>query len=106
MKQTINDKDLEILVAASIQTLKRGNKKKEEEEEKEVGRLINDSLNKNIPREAFELTLNLMIDNHSVNLNVIGKREYLSLPKESCQVSDDTVDQRNVNFVKIFYLFK
>ena len=47
-----------------------------------------------------------MIDNHSVNLNVIGKRECLSLPKESCQISDDKVDQSKVNFVKKFNLFK
>ena len=47
-----------------------------------------------------------MIDNHSVNLNVIGKRECLPLPKESCQISDDKVDQNKVNFVKKFNLFK
>ena len=39
-----------------------------------------------------------MIENHSVNLNIIGKRECLSLPRESCQVSDDTVDQQNFHF--------
>ena len=59
-----------------------------------------------ITREAFELILNSVIDNHSVNLNIIGKRECLSLPKESCQISDDKVDQNNVNFVKRFNLFK
>ena len=59
-----------------------------------------------ITREAFELILNSVIDNHSVNLNIIGKRECLSLPKESCQISDDKVDQNNVNFVKKFNLFK
>ena len=73
-----NDKDLEILVIASIQTLKRGNKKCRREE---VYRLVRDSLNKNITREAFGLILNSMIDDHSVNLNVIGKRECLSLPR-------------------------
>ena len=65
----VNDKDLEILVIASIQTLKRGNKKCGREE---VYRLVNNSLNKDITREAFELIP--MIKNHSVNLNVIGKR--------------------------------
>ena len=55
----------------------------------------------------FELTLNSMIDNHSVNLNITGKRKWLFLPKESCQVGGNTVDQKNVNFVKKFYnLFK
>ena len=99
----VNDKDLEILVKASIQTLKRGNKKCGREK---VYRLANDLLNKDITREAFELILNSMIDDQSVNLNVIGKRECLSLPKESCQISDDKVNQNNINFAKKFNLFK
>ena len=98
-----NDKDLEILVIASIQTLKRGNKKCGREE---VYKLVNDSLNNGITREAFELILNSMITNHSVNLIVIGKWECLSLAKESCQISNDKVDQNNTNFVKKFNLFK
>ena len=53
----VNYKDLKILVKP-IQTLKRGNKKCEREE---VFRLVNDSLNKNITREAFELILNSMM---------------------------------------------
>ena len=85
----VNDKDLEILIIASIQPLQRGNKKCGREE---VYRLVNDSLNKDITREAFELILNSMIDSHSFNLNVIGKWECLSLPKESSQISDDKVN--------------
>ena len=99
----VNDKDFEILVIVSIQTLKRGSKKCRREE---VYRLVNDSLNKDITREAFELILNSMIDDHSVNFNVIGKRECLSLPKESCQISYDKVDQSNINFTKRLNLFK
>ena len=99
----VNDKDLEILVKASIQTLKRGNKKCGREK---VYRLANDLLNKDITREAFELILNSMIDDQSVNLNVIGKRECLSLPKESCQISDDKVDQNSIKLAKKFNLFK
>ena len=30
----------------------------------------------------------------------------MSVPQESCQISDDKVDQNNVNFVKKFNLFK
>ena len=30
----------------------------------------------------------------------------MPLPKESCQISDDKVDQNNINFVKKFNLFK
>ena len=102
MKQIIN-KHLEILVIASMQTLKREKKKCGREE---VYRLVNDSLNKDITREAFELILNSVIDSHSVNLNLIGKRECLSLPNVSCQISNDKVNQNNVNFVKKFNLFK
>ena len=43
-------------------------------------------------RGSLILILNSMIENHSVNLNVVGKHKYLSLPKESCQISDDKVD--------------
>ena len=82
----VNDKDMEIVVVASVQTLKRGNKKCGKEEV-EVYSLVNESLNKDVRREAFELTLNSMINNHSVKLNIIGKRECLYLPKEPCQVS-------------------
>ena len=99
----VNYKDLKILVLASIQTLKRENKKCGREE---VYRLVNDSINKDITEEVFELILNSMIDNHSVNLNVIGKRECLSRSKESCQISDDKVDQNDINFAKKFNLFK
>ena len=72
-----NDNDLEVLVVASIQTLKRGNKKCGKEE---VCKLVTDSLNMDIAREALTL-----------NLNIFGKQECLSLPKTSCKVSDDTV---------------
>ena len=98
-----NDKDLEILVTASIQTLKRGEKNCGKEQ---VSKLVNNSLNNGITREVFELILNSMIASHLVNLKVIGQRECLSLPKESCQISDDKVDQNNINFVKKFNLFK
>lgn len=47
-----------------------------------------------------------MIDRHLVNLNIGGKREGLSLPKESCQADDVIVDHQLVNFVKMFGLFK
>ena len=30
----------------------------------------------------------------------------MSLPKESCQISDDKVDQNNINLAKKFNLFK
>ena len=48
-------------------------------------------------RGSLILILNSMVENHSVNLNVIGKQECLFLPKESCQISDDKVDQNNIN---------
>ena len=99
----VNYKELEIVVKASIQTLKTGNKKCGREK---VYSLVNDSLNKDITREVFELIFNSMIDDHSVNLTVIGKRKCLSLPKESCQIYDDKIDQNNINFAKRFNLFK
>ena len=51
-------KTLIVLVLASIQTLKTGNKKCGKEE---VYRLVNDSLNNHVTREVFDSTLNAIM---------------------------------------------
>lgn len=85
----VNEKELEILVVAFIQILKKENKKYGK---KEVFRLVKGSLDKHITREAVDSTLNSMIGSHSGNLIIVDKQKYLSLPKQSCRVNDDTVD--------------
>ena len=51
-------KTLIVLVLASIQTLKTGNKKCGKEE---VYRLVNDSLNNHVTREVFDSMLNAIM---------------------------------------------
>ena len=54
-----------------------------------------------ISSKAFDLTLNSMIVSHSVNVNIADRRECLSLPQGPGQFSGNTVDKKNVDFVKI-----
>ena len=75
---TVEDRVLEMLIIASIQTLKRGNKKCGKDE---VFRLFRDSVDY-FTKETFDKLLKLLIQNHSVRLNIIGNRECLSLSKE------------------------
>ena len=72
--------ELEALIMASIQTLKRSNKKCGKDE---VFELVNNSLAKEISREIFEGLLCRLTEKQSVKLNVLGKRTWLSLAKES-----------------------
>ena len=65
---------------ASIQTLKRSNKKCGKDE---VFELVNNSLEKEISMKIFKSLLYRLIEKHYVKLNVLGKRTCLSLPKES-----------------------
>ena len=67
-----------MLIIASIQTLKRGNKKCGKDE---AFRLFRDSVDY-FTKETFDKLLKLLIQNHSVRLNIIGNRECSSLPKE------------------------
>ena len=69
----------ETIIMASIQTLKRSNKKCRKDE---VFELVNDSLEKEISREIFERLLYRLTKRQSVKLNALGKRTCLSLPKE------------------------
>ena len=74
------NEQLETFIMASIQTLKRSNKKCGKDE---VFELVNNSLEKEISREIFQSLLYLLIEKQSVKLNIIGKKTCLSLPKES-----------------------
>ena len=74
---TVEDRELEMLIA-SIQTLKRGNKKCGKDE---VFRFFRDSVD-DVTQETFDKLLELLIQNQFFRLNIIGNRECLSLPKE------------------------
>ena len=74
------NEELETLVMASIQTLKRSNKKCGKDK---VFELVNNSLEKQISREIFKSLLYRLIEKQYKKLNVLGKRTCLSLPKKS-----------------------
>ena len=75
---TAEDRELEMLIIASIQTLKRGNKKCGKDE---VFRLFRYSVD-GVTKETFDKLSELLIQNQSVRLNVVGNRECLPLPKK------------------------
>ena len=87
--RTVEDRELEILIIASIQTLKRGNKKCGKDE---VFRLFRDSVD-DVTRETFGKLLELLIQNQSVKLNIVGNRECLLLPKENQKLRKNDENQ-------------
>ena len=78
-----------MLIIASIQTLKRGNKKCGKDE---VFRLFRDSVD-DVTTETFDKLLELLIQNQSVRLNIVGDREYSSLPKENQKLREHDENQ-------------
>ena len=78
---TIENDEVELLIIASIQTLKRKNKRcgRDEVFEQVKGSTDNDTVTK----ETFDKLLNPLINSNSFKLNTIGNRECLSLPTES-----------------------
>ena len=79
---TAEDRELEMLIIASIQTLKRGNKKCGKDE---VFRLFRYSVD-GVTKETFDKLSELLIQNQSVRLNVVGNRECLPLPKKKTKI--------------------
>ena len=72
------DKDIEMLIIASIATLKRSSKKCGRNE---VFDLVLSSLDSDIIRETFDELLQDIIKVNAVKLRTKGERECLSLPK-------------------------
>ena len=78
--RNIEHKELETLLVASIETLKR---QKMQCGIDEVRKLVKDSLGENISRESFDKILQLLIDNDSIKLNSVSNRVCLSLQKNN-----------------------
>ena len=77
----IENDEVELLIIASIQTLKR---KKKRCGRDEVFELVEDSTDDDtVTKKTFNKLLNWLINSNSVKLNTIGNRECLSLPTES-----------------------
>ena len=86
---TVEDRELEMLIIASIQTVKRRNKKCPSNE---VFRLFRDSVD-SVIKETFDKLLELLIQKQSVRLNIIGNRECLLLPRGNQKLRENGEDQ-------------
>ena len=62
----VEEKELQLLIIASIQTLKRGNKKCGNEE---VFNLVKDSVDGVIKKEVFNNLLDILVQNQSIKRN-------------------------------------
>ena len=77
----IENDEVELLIIASIQTLKRKNKRCGRDE---VFELVKDSIDGDtVTKETSDKLLSQLINCNLVKLNTIGNRECLSLPTES-----------------------
>ena len=76
----IDDKEIELLIIASIETLRHQNKMCHKDE---VFALVKDSLEEAITTENFEKFLALLQANNSIKCNVVSNRTCLSIPKHS-----------------------
>ena len=76
----IERRDLETLIIASIETLKRNNKKCSKEE---VLHLVQESVDSEVTKGHFEELLGKLIKCHSVQIKPVGTRTCLSLLKEA-----------------------
>ena len=92
------DKEIEMLIIASITTLKRSSKKCGRNE---VFDLVQSSLDSDITRETFDKLLQDMIEVDAVKLRTIGERECLSLPKEEPK-NLDMATNRTINNLATF----
>ena len=90
----IDNKEIELLIIASIETLKRQNKKCGKDE---VFALVKDSLEEAITMESFEKSLALLQASNSIKCNIISNRTCLSIPKHS---SISKVCTLNTNSIK------
>ena len=89
---TAEDRELEMLIIASIQKLKRGNKKCGKDE---VFRLFRYSVD-GVTKETFGKLSELLIQNQSVRLNIVGNRECLSLPKKKQKLRGNDANQEKL----------
>ena len=72
----IDDKEIEVLIIASNDTLKR---QKNEYGKDEVSKLVKDAIEEDITRDIFDKTLDSLIESGSVKCSFISNRTCLSL---------------------------
>ena len=93
----IDDKEMELLIIASIGTLKSQNKKCAKDE---VFALVKDSLEEDITMKSFEKSLDLLQVSHSIKCNLFSNCTCLSIPKHSSisKVSNQNTSSRKSGF--------
>ena len=101
---TIENDEVELLIIASIQTLKRKNKRCGRDE---VFELVKDSTDDDtVTKETFDKLLNQLINNNSVKLNTVGNRECLSLPTKSNKNNQQSHIEDPLNVENCFTILK
>ena len=90
----IDNKEIELLIIATTETIKRQNKKCGKDE---VFALVNDSREEAITMETFEKSLALLQASNSIRCNVISNRTCLSISKH-CSIPK--VCTQNTNSTK------
>ena len=91
----IDDKEIEVLIIASIETLKRQKSKCGKDE---VFKLVKDTIEENITRDIFDKTLDSLIESGSEKCSLISNRTCLSLRKHN--VTENINLQGNFNNFK------
>ena len=76
----IKDKEMEVLIIASIEALQHQKSKCGKDEE---FKLVKDTIEENITREIFDKTLDSLIKSVSVKCSLISNRTCLSLRKHN-----------------------
>ena len=94
------DNVIEMLIIASISTLKRSSKKCGR---KEVFDLVQTSLDTDTTRQTFDGLHQNMVESNAVKLRKIGHRACLSLPKEEA-LDVDAISNRAKSDLEVFQL--
>ena len=94
------DNDIEMLIVASIPTLKRSSKKCGRNE---VFDLVQTSLDTDITRQTFDGLHQNMVESNAVKLRTIGHRACLSLPKEEAK-DVGAINNRAKSDLEVFQL--
>ena len=89
----VDNTELQTLIIASIETLKRNNKKSGTEE---VFQLVLESLDSDIDKESFDKILEFLIKNQKVKTSCYANKTCLSIPKEDQIKNIHTTDKDNL----------
>ena len=89
----VDNTELQTLILASIQTLKRTNKNCRTEE---VFQLVLESLESDIDKESFDKILGFLIKNQKVKTSCYANKTCLSIPKEDQIKNIHTTDKDNL----------